>query len=65
MLCLCGREVMEMVDDMLFSCAVSLAAGMLSGKGEDVEDDDINACVRFCYDVLGEVHEEIDADSNR
>lgn len=54
-----------MVDDMLFSCAVSLAAGMLSGKGEEVEDDDINACVRFCYDALSEVYEELEADSNR
>ena len=65
MLCLCGREVMKMVDDMLFSCAVSLAAGMLSGKGDEVDEADINACVRYCYDALSEVHEELEADSNR
>lgn len=54
-----------MIDDMLFSCAVTLAAGLLSNRGEDVEDDEINACVRYCYDVLSEVHEELEADSNR
>lgn len=50
-----------MVDDGLFSCAVALSAGLLSSKGVQVEDEEIKGCVRYCYEVLSEAYEEIDA----
>lgn len=50
-----------MIDDGLFACAVALSAGILSGRGEQVEEDDIKHCVMYCYGVLGEAYEEIDA----
>lgn len=51
-----------MVDDDLFKCAVTLAAGLLSSRGSRVEDDEIENCVKYCYEVLGEAYEDIDAE---